>query len=118
MNGYRRIAASLALCSLQAYSWDRHFVRSMAALARDKDYGEPQRAHLLRLAHKYRRQLPATILELGLELAESAAEARMARGESPFADFAKPARRALRKELKVREAQSLPLFDYASGRPT
>jgi hypothetical protein len=58
--GAKRIAKALAGCSMLPGSWDKRFARDMARLAEtepDKELTDPQKENLIRLAHKYRRQL-------------------------------------------------------------
>jgi hypothetical protein len=87
---YRRVAAALGHCSFLPGSWDKRFARDLAAAAGsdpEPEFSEAQRAHLLRLAHKYRRQLGAQILEVVLDLAQYAADRRVGEGKGAFADF-------------------------------
>jgi len=76
---YGRVARALARCTLLPGCWDKRFSRAMSAIA-DVDPGWPfterQRASLLRLAHKYRRQLKTEIIILAQDLAEAAAHTR------------------------------------------
>ena len=93
-----KIARALAQCSFLPGSWDKRFAREMAArAATDLGFTERQRVHLLRLAHKYRRQMDTAILEMVLDEAEAAADRRRAAGLGALADFT-PAREARRNE--------------------
>ena len=63
--GGKRLARALHGCSMLPGSWDKRFARNMAEIA-DADDREPgkygitqaQKDQLIRLAHKYRRQIP------------------------------------------------------------
>ena len=100
-----KIARALAACTFPPGSWDKRFARDMAARSTtDLGFTERQRVHLLRLAHKYRRQMPTEILEDVLDEAEAAADRRRAAGLSAFADFT-PARRARRTKAPEERAE-------------
>lgn len=63
--GGKRLARALHGCSMLPGSWDKRFARNMAEIATADD-NEPgkygitlaQKEHLIRLAQKYRRQIP------------------------------------------------------------
>ena len=58
---YRTLAMRLSGCSMLPGSWDKRFSRDMAYAAQNDGcapYTEKQREHILRLAYKYRRQMP------------------------------------------------------------
>lgn len=109
------IALALGRCSFPPASWDKRFCRDMAWAAEHSPeavFTERQAAHLLRLAHKYRRQLPTKIMEMVLDEMEAAANRRVANGQGALPDFT-PARQARRKEKAKRQSvglPSLPLF--------
>jgi hypothetical protein len=70
------MAVALAACSFCPGSWDKRFSRNMAALAEhapEKDFTERQRVHLIRLVHKYRRQIDTAVIELALDESMTAA---------------------------------------------
>lgn len=101
-DNYAIIAKALGACSFLPGSWDKRFARSMAFRAEHPEGGcftERQRVHILRLAHKYRRQIPTSVLELVLDEAERAADRRAAEGNGALADFAKAKRK--RRERKA-----------------
>ena len=61
------IAKALEICTFLPASWDKRFARDMAFAAKnspERVLTEKQRASLLRLAIKYRRQLPTEIVIL------------------------------------------------------
>ncbi len=67
MNHHHEIALALAKCTFLPGSWDKRFARDMAAAAKiSADLTTKQAAHVLRLGHKYRRQLPTEIVCLVL----------------------------------------------------
>jgi len=71
--GYATIAKALARCTFVPGCWDKRFARAMAALADhnpDWEFTERQRASLIRLAHKYRRQVATEVVMLAQDLAE------------------------------------------------
>jgi hypothetical protein len=76
---YATIAKALNRCTYVPGCWDKRFARAMAAIA-DVDpewaFTERQRASLLRLAHKYRRQVATEVVMLAQDLAEAAAQAQ------------------------------------------
>lgn len=84
------IARSLGGCRFLPASWDKRFCRDMAAIAEhspDLEFTERQSTHLIRLVHKYRRQMPVRVIEIALDLSERAAERRVAVGKGALADF-------------------------------
>jgi hypothetical protein len=94
-----KIATALGNCSFAPGSWDKRFCRSMAAMAKnalDIPMTERQRVHLLRLVHKYRRQMPTKIIEIALDESVVAADRRVAAGLGALADFTP--RRSRREE--------------------
>ena len=100
----RAIAEALSRCTFLPGCWDKRFARDMAAHAArkpDEPISERQAAHLLRLSHKYRRQLPTRIIEMALDEMEKRANARRAAGLPALPDFT-PARLLKRR---VREIQ-------------
>lgn len=112
----KEIALALGNCTFLPGSWDKRFARDLAFAAKnspDVAFTERQAAHLLRLAHKYRRQLPAEIVLRALDEMEYAAERRVESGLPALPDFT-PARQARRREKAKRQSHglpSLPLFD-------
>jgi hypothetical protein len=106
---YALIARALAGCSFLPGCWDKRFARDMAFIAehsREKDFSERQRVHLVRLAHKYRRQLATATVMLAQDLAEAAAERRVAAGLGALADFS-PRERPRRPRTKKATAAAL-----------
>ncbi len=111
-----RISQALGRCSFLPASWDKRFCRDMAFVAersRDVELSEFQNANLLRLAYKYRRQLPTVIVELALDEMERNADRRSAEGRGALPLFSKP-----RPPRKVKAAADetqlpapLPLFE-------
>lgn len=74
------IARALGDCFFLPASWDKRFARQMAYVAEhspDKDLTDKQIANLIRLAHKYRRQMPTGALEAALDESERAADRRV-----------------------------------------
>jgi len=115
----RSIAIALGRCSFLPGSWDKRFARDLAIVAERSPeiaYTERQSAHLLRLAHKYRRQLPSTIIEYALDEMESAAIRRVENGHAALPDFT-PARQARRKEKAKRGSAGLPTMPLFEVRP-
>lgn len=56
----KQIALALGACSFSPGTWDKRFCHAMATKAAkepEDDLSERQRDNLLRMAHKYRRQL-------------------------------------------------------------
>ena len=85
-----KIAAALVRCTFLPASWDKRFARDIAAQAEhrpDMPLTDRQAAHLLRLVHKYRRQLPTAIIELALDEMERRADERAAQGLPALPDF-------------------------------
>lgn len=115
----RSIAIALGRCSFPPGSWDKRFARDLASVAERSPeiaYTERQAAHLLRLAHKYRRQLPSTIIESALDEMENAANRRVENGQGALPDFT-PARQIRRKERAKRgsaQLPAMPLFEAGS----
>jgi hypothetical protein len=114
----RQIALALGRCSFLPGTWDKRFCRALASAAEHAPgvpLTERQGVHLLRLAHKYRRQLPTAVIEASLDASVEAADRRVARGEGALADFT-PARKAT-KRIKAAKAWPgglpLPLFGEA-----
>lgn len=112
------IARHLGRCTFLPGSWDKRFARDIAALAEhspDKDLTDRQAAHLLRLTHKYRRQMPTQIVMDALDEMEKAAETRVANGLGALPDFtpARVSKRKARAEAKAAEtpAPQPTLFD-------
>ena len=92
---YARIACALEACSFLPGSWDKRFARNMAAKSRHApagDFTEKQRVHLIRLAHRYRRQIPVAVIILAQEEAESAAGRRVDAGLPALANFSPESR--------------------------
>lgn len=107
------IAIALSHCSFLPASWDKRFCRQLGKRAQhrpDLPLTERQVAHLLRLTHKYRRQLPTKVIETALDEMERHAERRVAAGTGALPDFT-PARQALRRQKADRKPASLPLFE-------
>jgi hypothetical protein len=74
--GYVAVAKALRRCTFTPGCWDKRFARAMSAIADedfDRRFSERQRANLIRLAHKYRRQLATEVIVLAQDLAEAAA---------------------------------------------
>ena len=74
---YAQVATALGACSYLPGSWDKQFARHVAVRAKhgsDADFSERERAILLELAHKYRRQLSGSILTLAQSLAANVAK--------------------------------------------
>lgn len=95
---YARMAVALGHCSFLPGGWDKRFARNMSFVAQhspEVDFSERQRVHLIRLVHKYRRQIPTAVLVLSQDEAETAADRRVAEGKGALADFT-PARAAPR----------------------
>lgn len=106
---YRDVAAALGNCTFLPASWDKRFARNMARVAtQDLRFTERQENHLLRLAHKYRRQISARVLEGALDLAESAADRRAAAGKGALADFSAAARQRRKHKKAAQPTQRLP----------
>lgn len=87
------IATVLSRCSFLPGSWDKRFCRDMAFIAehsREVELSEYQNSNLLRLAWKYRRQLPTAIVELALDEMERNADRRVAGGLGALPAFSKP----------------------------
>jgi hypothetical protein len=106
------IAKALAACRFLPASWDKRFARDMAAMATnrpDRDFTDRQLAHLLRLAHKYRRQISASVLETALDEMERQANPRVASGSPALPDFAP--RRRRKPAAPTAALPSLPLFE-------
>lgn len=107
------IAEALSRCTFLPASWDKRFCRQMGEQAKrrpDLDLTDRQVAWLLRLAHKYRRQLPTRVIEAALDEMERQADRRVSEGKAALPDFT-PARRAIRREKVERSAAEMPLFD-------
>ena len=71
--GYATIAKALARCTYVPGCWDKRFARATAALADanpDWSFTNLQRASLIRLAHRYRRQVATEVVMLAEDLAE------------------------------------------------
>lgn len=62
-NPYIVMVAALCRCSLLPGSWDKRFISSMAQTPPDKTT-EKQRATIIRLVHRYRRQIPVDTIML------------------------------------------------------
>jgi len=71
---------NLTSCTFKPGCWDKKFVRDLAERVRGGhvDFSERQRETLLRLVHKYRRQIPTEILIIAQDEAERAAAKRSA----------------------------------------
>jgi hypothetical protein len=68
---YAKIAIALSRRTFLPGSWDKRFARAMDFLAgEDKPETKAQRVQLLRLAHKYRRQLETEIIILAQDEGE------------------------------------------------
>ena len=105
------VALALGRCTFLPASWDKRFARDMASAAQHAPASEitdRQRAHLLRLCHKYRRQIPTRVLETALDEMMIAAERRALRGEPVLPDFRR-ATHAVR--AKPAASAALPLFE-------
>lgn len=77
----QQIALALGRCTFIPGCWDKSFCHAMAtraARADHADLSERQRDNLLRMAHKYRRQLSAEVIELARGLAVPARDWRRA----------------------------------------
>jgi hypothetical protein len=117
-----QIALALANCSFLPATWDKRFCRGLGEQARNKPdhpLSEAQRAHLLRLSHKYRRQLPTKIIMAAHDEMERAAFNRVESGKGALPDFTPVRRRQSLKrrakaERQLREQPTLPLFDHAN----
>ena len=72
-NPFPRLIRALARCTFPVGSWDKRFVRNM--LDRE-EFSEKQQACILRLVHRYRRQIPTDIIN-----AQDAAEALRSAGK-------------------------------------
>lgn len=62
----RKIASALSACTFCPASWDKRFARIMGEHVErqpEVPLTERQATQLLRLAHKYRRQIGAVVLE-------------------------------------------------------
>ena len=106
-----RIALALGTCSFLPASWDKRFCRDMAAIAANKpehELSEYQNANLLRMAYKYRRQIPTTIIELTLDEMERQAERRTVEGRGALPLFSRP--RPARAPRAQPVPPDLPLF--------
>lgn len=104
----RNIAAALVGCSFLPGCWDKRFAKAMAHYAThqpDEPLSDRQGAHMLRLAHRYRRQMPTRVLELALDEMERRANERRDRGEPALPDFT-PARRAPKRKPKPEAAEA------------
>ena len=112
------ISKALGHCSFLPASWDKRFCRDMAFVAehsREVELSEFQNANLLRLAYKYRRQLPTTIVELALDEMERNADRRVADGRGALPLFSKPKPPKPPRKTKVAAPLAplapLPLFE-------
>jgi hypothetical protein len=92
----RRIALALGGCSFLPGSAHKRFAREMAEAARSEQavVTPRQAARLLRLAHRYRRQLSPSISQLRLDEAEALAEMHPGAFERKPAPAPKPPRRS------------------------
>lgn len=73
-----KIAVWLGCCSFLPGCWDKRYARDMARLAKDnpaKELSRLQSETLIRLAHKYRRQMPTRALLAALDEGEARADA-------------------------------------------
>lgn len=87
------IAKALGDCSFLPASWDKRFCRDMAYVgehSREVALTEFQNANLLRLAYKYRCQLPTEIVELALDEMERNADSRAAEGRGALPPLPAP----------------------------
>lgn len=60
-NTFDRMRAALGQCTFLPASSDKRFARSVATMPADK-ITERQKRHVIRLAWKYRRQMPADLV--------------------------------------------------------
>lgn len=70
---YGAMALALMRCTFLPGCWDKRFVHGMGEKARRAEepaYTPKQKASLLRLVHKYRRQLPTAAILMALDQAE------------------------------------------------
>ena len=71
---YIRMLGALARCSFLPGCRDKQFIGSLMQKTLDensKDYSEKQRAHVVRLVHKYRRQIPVAVIMVAQDVAEN-----------------------------------------------
>lgn len=69
---YVHLISALSKCTFLPGSWDKRFARDMAGLFPGGDLTEKQRANVLRLVHKYRRQLDTNVVILAQDEGEKA----------------------------------------------
>lgn len=109
-----RIVTALRACTFLPASWDKRFARDLydtATYAPGHELTDRQRAWLLRLVHKYRRQIPARVLKEALDEMERAAERRVAEGKGALPDFTPRERRRVREAARTNAQAPLPLFE-------
>lgn len=114
----KQIARALSTCSFGFATGGKRFCRNLAAAAvnrPDAPLSELQSANLFRLAYRYRRQLPATIVSLALDEIEAAAHRRVQNGLPALARFSRPRGAARSKRVQAAaaappESMNLPLF--------
>ena len=108
------VAKALGRCSFLPGCWDKRFSRDMAFLAEhspERELSDRQGAHLLRLCHKYRRQIPAEVIEAALDEMERNADRRVAAGLPALPDFSRGRATAAKRTVPA----SLPLLDWGEG---
>lgn len=77
---YVAMISALARCTFLPASWDKRFVGAMCQRPPDK-MTEPHRATILRLIHRYRRQISTEIIILAQDYGEFRARASTERNE-------------------------------------
>ena len=64
-----QLAYALARCKMVPGSYNKRFSRDLAGMAHQgKDLTDPQRRNLLKLVIRYRRQIPADLVELAKQM--------------------------------------------------
>jgi hypothetical protein len=70
---YVQMLSALVRCTFPVGSWDKRFVRDLVGRP-ISGMTEKQRASIVRLVHKYRRQIPTEIIILAQDISKTVAK--------------------------------------------